>query len=189
MADFVHLHVHSEYSLLDGAAQLDDWPGDLTRDEQVAYITRQVARLVDADGMPLIACLIRLEQPVYKRVDAFTAADAAFIYNAMREAQPVSVMYGYAADEFVTHWKRGGVTQLTTETLGHPSLVMPTREASAALTRWAVRRGYLAKTEAQTDLRRLGVTGDAYNQARLRQRSARRLASVARLMVVQCFSV
>ncbi|MEO0147857.1 MAG: PHP domain-containing protein, partial [candidate division WOR-3 bacterium] len=24
MADFVHLHVHSEYSLLDGAARIDD---------------------------------------------------------------------------------------------------------------------------------------------------------------------
>lgn len=87
MSDFVHLHVHSEYSLLDGAARVDDLVGQAARlgmkalaltDHGVMYGAIPFYKACRKHGIqPIIGCEVyytagslkdkgsRQEQPIY----------------------------------------------------------------------------------------------------------------------------
>jgi hypothetical protein len=148
---------------IDRLAALDYWPSDVTAAEQVAHIETHMTRFVDDDGLPRIARLWvehdGICQWVYKATQAFTAADATFLYRAMQATDPCAIVHDAHIRECLQahpHWEDRGVRLFHQHAADPYPLALLSRPAARALLSWEVRRRSLTRAEARAVARRLG---------------------------------
>jgi hypothetical protein len=151
--------------IIDRLAQADYWSADMMRAAQVHHVTTQIARLVDEDGVPLMARL-RTERDgkrgwVYKRTDAFTADDARRLYRTIHETHPCAIVQDFHIQEFLQDypdWQHAGITLFHLHTADPYPLGLLSRPAAVAFVEWERRRRYLTRAEAHNLMAAFGLS-------------------------------